>query len=240
MEIPAQVSIAYAAEKAETHVKSIQRVQRQGGYPLFEGAPPAFFDVESKVLENGIGYIRLSAFQWPLNDEIRLAIDSMGSVPGLILDLRGNSGGDFDLFIGKFFQAPVPCLSVKTRNGTEDFIIKPEPNPYPGSVVVLVDEVSVSAAELFATSLQTTARAVVVGERSPGWVLGTQSTLLPNGALFIYPDRQYSTPDGRILEGHCVVPDIEIALGRRQLLQGFDSQLEAAIKHITKDIKKSQ
>jgi hypothetical protein len=37
-----------------------------------------------------------------------------------------------------------------------------------------------------------------------------------------------------------VVPDIEIALGRRQLLQGFDSQLEAAIKHITKDIKKSQ
>jgi len=235
-----QVSIAYAAEEAEIHVKSIQRVQRQGGYPLFDGAPPAFFEVKSKVLEDGIGYIRLSALQQPLKDEIRLAIDTMISIPGLILDLRGNSGGDFDLFIGKFFQTPVPCLSVKTRDGTADFIIEPESNPYLGQVVVLVDEVSVSAAELFATSLQTTARAVVIGEHSPGWVLGTQSTLLPNGALFVYPDRQYRMPDGRILEGYGVVPDIQIALEQRQLLQGIDSQLEEAIKLIKKEIQKSQ
>ena len=235
-----QVSIAYTAEEAETHVKSIQRVQRQGGYPLFDGAPPAYFDVESKELEGGIGYIRLSALQWALNEKIRLAIDSISSAPGLILDLRGNSGGDFDIFIGKFFQAPVPCLSVKTRNGTEDFIIKPEPNPYTGKVVVLVDEMSVSAAELFAAALQTTARAVVVGERSPGWVLGTQTTFLPNGALFVYPDRQYRTPDGRILEGYGVVPDIEIALEQWQLLRGVDAQLEEAIKLIKKEIQKPQ
>lgn len=232
-----QVSIAYAAEKTEIHVKSIRRVQRKGGYPLYDGAPPAFLDVESKLLEGGVGYIRLSAFQSPLADKVRLAIDSMSSARGLILDLRGNSGGDFDLFIGKFFRAPVPCLSIKTRDDTADFIIEPEPDPYPGLVVVLLDVMSVSAAELFAASLQATARAVVVGERSPGWVLGTQSVLLPNGSLFVYPDRQYSTPRGKVLEGHGVVPDIEVALERELLLQGIDSQLEAAIKSIEKGIQ---
>jgi carboxyl-terminal processing protease len=228
------VSITYAAETAEPQVKSLRRVQRTGGYPLYEGAPPAFFQVESKLLENGIGYIRLSAFQWPLADPIRLALDAVGSAPGWILDLRGNSGGDFDLFIGRFFRAPVPCLSVKTREGTTDFIVAPEPDPYPGPVVVLVDVMSVSAAELFAASLQTTGRAVVVGERSPGWVLGTQSVLLPNGSLFVYPDRQYRTPDGTVLEGRGVVPDVEIALERELLLQGIDSQLQAAVKTIAK------
>jgi C-terminal processing protease CtpA/Prc len=40
------------------------------------------------------------------------------------------------------------------------------------------------------------------------------------------------TPDGRVLEDNGVVPDIAVALGREQLLQGMDAQLEAAIKHI--------
>jgi C-terminal processing protease CtpA/Prc len=226
------VSIAYIDEKAETHVKSIRRVQREGGYPLFNGAPPAFFEIKSKLLVGGIGYVRLSALQSPLTDNVRLAIDSMGSAPGLIFDLRGNSGGDFDLFIGKLFRAPVPCLSVKTRDGTADFIIEPEPDPYPGPVAVLVDVLSASAAELFAASLQATARAIVVGERSPGWVLGTKSVLLPNGPLFVYPDRQYRMLDGTVLEGRGVIPDIEIALNRASLLQGKDPQLEAAIEAV--------
>jgi len=231
------VSIAYTDERAETHGERIQRVQREGGYPLYDGAPLAFLEVESKRLEDGIGYIRLSAFQSALTDQILGAIESMRSAPGLVLDLRGNSGGDFDLFIGKLFTHSDKCLSVKTRDGTADSVIEPEPNPYPGPVAVLIDLLSVSAAELFAASLQVTGRAVVVGERSPGWVLGTQFALLPNGALFVYPDRQYSMPDGTVLEGHGVVPDIEVALERRLLVEGIDSQLEAAMRYLNRDMQ---
>ena len=227
-----EVSIAYADGEAANHVQRIRRVEREGGCPLYDGAPPAYFDVEPKRLEGGIGYIRLSAFQWPVADRVRLAIDAMGSAPGLILDLRGNSGGDFDLFIDKFYRAPVQCLSVVTRDGTADYTIEPAPDPYLGLVVLVLDVMSVSAAELFAAALQATARGIVVGERSPGQALGTKSVLLPIGSLLIYPNRQYRMPDGTVLEGRGVIPDIEAPLDRASLLQGRDAQLETAIRAV--------
>ena len=101
-----------------------------------------------------------------------------------------------------------------------------------GRVAVLVDEMSISAAELFAASMQTTGRGVVVGDRSPGVALGTQFTQLPNGALFVHPDRQYRMTDGTVLEGRGVVPDVEVSLDRELLVQGVDSQLQAAIRSI--------
>jgi C-terminal processing protease CtpA/Prc len=55
---------------------------------------------------------------------------------------------------------------------------------------------------------------------------------LPNGATFMYPIEQTRTADGTILEGRGVIPDIQIELDRDLLLQGIDSQLEAAIDYI--------
>jgi carboxyl-terminal processing protease len=183
-------------------------------------------------LQDGIGTIRLSAFQWPVADRIGLAIDAMGSAPGLILDLRGNSGGDFDLFIGRFFRSPVQCLSVRTRDGVSDYTIEPAPDPYLSPVVLLLDEMSLSAAELFAAALQATGRGIVVGKRSPGRALGTKSVLLPSGSLLVYPDRQYCMPDGTVLEGRGVIPDIEMGLDRTSLLEGRDVQTEVAIRAV--------
>ena len=48
----------------------------------------------------------------------------------------------------------------------------------------------------------------------------------------MYPVAQLKTPDGTVLEGHGVVPDIEVGLDREMLLKGIDSQLDAAIRHI--------
>jgi C-terminal processing protease CtpA/Prc len=50
----------------------------------------------------------------------------------------------------------------------------------------------------------------------------------------LYPYTQSITADGTVLEGHGVVPDIEVALDRNELLQGKDTQLEAAINFILK------
>ena len=103
------------------------------------------------------------------------------------------------------------------------------PNPYPGQVVILVDELSASAAEEFAGSLQALGRATIIGTQTQGSCLVSNIKFLPRDAILIYPHGQSQTPDGRILEDNGVVPDIEVALDRASLLQGKDSQLEAAL-----------
>ena len=110
--------------------------------------------------------------------------------------------------------------------------LDPAETVYDGPVVVLIDGASVSSAEEFAGALQAIHRAVIVGERSPGRVLVIDLMELPNGAIFLYPIEQTMTPDGTVLEGHGVVPDIPVGLDRDLLLQGVDSQLEAAIEYI--------
>jgi C-terminal processing protease CtpA/Prc len=55
---------------------------------------------------------------------------------------------------------------------------------------------------------------------------------LPNRALFMFPVEQSITGNGTVLEGHGVIPDIKVALDCNQLLQGIDTQLMAAIRHL--------
>lgn len=78
---------------------------------------------------------------------------------------------------------------------------------------------------------------MVIGERSPGTVLGTKTDVLPNGVFFVYPNRQYILSDGTVLEDHGVIPDIETSLDRRLLLEGIDSQLDAAISYLEGEIR---
>ena len=81
---------------------------------------------------------------------------------------------------------------------------------------------------------------MIVGERSPGSVGPAKLMVLPNGATFIYPEAQETTLNGTMLEDHGVVPDIEVALDRTLLLQGIDSQLEAAIGYIEQGLHDSK
>ena len=105
-------------------------------------------------------------------------------------------------------------------------------NVYTGPLVILIDASSYSGCEWFASGMQAVGRAVIIGERSPGGVTGMNVKTLPNGMSLGYPVEQYLAPDGTILEGHGVIPDIPVSLERHQLLEGIDAQLQAAIHYI--------
>ena len=107
-------------------------------------------------------------------------------------------------------------------------------NVYEEPVVIIVDYMCISSGEEFTGGLKAINRATIIGERTPGVVLTAGFVKLPNGATFLYPNTQTITADGTILEGHGVVPDIEVALDKDELLQGKDTQLEAAISFILK------
>jgi carboxyl-terminal processing protease len=104
--------------------------------------------------------------------------------------------------------------------------------PFKKPVVVLIDERSMSCSELFAGSMQAAGRAVIVGERSPGYLLGANWIRLLNGGYFMHTILQPLPSNGKIIENHGVTPDIEVRLDREALQDGRDTQLEAAEKYI--------
>ena len=197
--------------------------------------PPACAEIEVKRLAGGIGYLRFSGFLSAVLDSVLQAIDDLHNAPALIIDLRGNPGGQFFVrkaIAGQLVGEPKLFMRYQHRDGLEEAYLDSVSDAYPGEVVILVDELSASSSEEFAGSLQSLGRATIMGSQTPGLCLTGNFVPLPKGALLMYPYGQSQTPDGRILENNGVVPDIEVALDRQQLLQGIDAQLEAAIEYL--------
>jgi carboxyl-terminal processing protease len=136
--------------------------------------------------------------------EFREAVQTMGAIDGLVLDLRGNGGGYLGMAIemGNFFlDSGDMIVSTEgmrmrgqehraTRNG--DF--------RRGRVVVLIDELSASASEIVAGALQDWDRAVIVGRRSCGKGLVQQQFPLQDGSAIRITVAQYLTPAGRAIQ----------------------------------------
>jgi C-terminal peptidase prc len=221
-----RVSVTYQDERGRSHTAAIRRRARSGRLsPDF----PAFMEFTTGRLAHDIGYLRLSAFS--RHDEVCRAIASMAEAPGLVIDLRGNPGGDDPQKIAEWLVTePTVLFRNRTRMGREEVVVEPAGGAYEGPVVVLIDALSTSASELFAAGLQTAGRALVVGERSPGWCTSRSLVMLPNGAIVVHPNVEHSAPDGTVLEGRGVEPDVEVHLTRDALLEGRDLQLEAAVQ----------
>ncbi len=235
------VTIEFMAETGVTQKEAIVRAKRKGKTVFDDTMPPFFVEFETKLLENNIGYVRFNAFMPPVNDKFRRMIEAMQDTMGLIIDIRGNQGGFF--YVRKamaeaLVKDRVLFWRYKGRDKTRDTILEPTDNFYEGCVVVIVDYMCVSSGEEFSGGLEAINRATIIGERTPGVVLTADFVKLPNGAVFLYPNTQTITADGTVLEGHGVAPEIEVALDRNDLLQGKDTQLEAAVDLLSKRINK--
>lgn len=194
--------------------------------------------LESKRLANGIGYIHFTNFIGPIQKKLATALDSMKDAPGLIIDLRSNSGGDDSVGLalaGMLLEKETQLAISRTHKG-DNYYYKatPQKNPFTGPVVMLLDETSGSESEQIAAGLQEVGRAVVIGKKTAGSDMDAEAINLPTGAALFYPYGQPRTPKGVIIEGYGVKPDIEVNLTRAELLKGNDSQLEAAIEYIQK------
>ena len=229
------VSIEYIDENGVTQKEKIVRAKRKGKMQFDDALPPFFVEFESKLLENNIGYVRFNAFMPPVHNKFKDMIKSMQDSTALIIDIRGNHGGFFDVrkaVAETLVKDRVLFWRYQGRDKTREAYLEPADSVYEGPVVVMVDHLSVSSAEEFSGGLKAIKRATIVGERTPGVVVTANFEKLPNGATFMYPKAWTITADGTVLEGHGVIPDVEIILDRNELLQGKDSQLEAAVRFI--------
>ena len=229
------VDLVYLDAHGETREVAIQRAQRDGRVVLGDEFLPFYVEFESRRLDEEIGYIRFNAFVPPIDQRFPEALESLRDTRSLIIDLRGNAGGVFPVRKGlaeQLVKERALFWSYKGRDSIQEVYLEPVPNAYSGPLVVLIDVMSASSAEEFSGALQAIGRAVVVGERSAGICVVADVMPLPNGAVLMYPTAQTRTADGTVLEGRGVIPDIEVALDRALLLQGRDSQLEAAIDYL--------
>ncbi|MBX7149539.1 S41 family peptidase [bacterium] len=171
--------------------------------------------VKKELLENNVGYVRITSFQEHTGDELKDALDDLnkqsGSLKGIILDLRDNPGGLFTeaVSVSDLFLSNGVIVSTKGRNRVEEVESAKPGSPFEKTpMVVLVNGGSASASEIVTGALQDTKRAKVLGTTSFG--KGSVQTLMDMGdksALKITIAKYY-TPKGRSIDGKGIVPDI--------------------------------
>jgi carboxyl-terminal processing protease len=237
-----RVSLEYMDEGDTPHTVTLKRQPLQGLLKDKIGGLSAYALFKEKRLDGGVGYIRFSGFITGLEARIQAAVESMHDAPGLIIDLRGNGGGDSQIgrdLAGMLFDKPTQLMLTRKRHGEDNsYRARPSKNPYLGLVVILVDEDSGSASEEFAAGMQEAGRAFVVGKKTAGALMEAGFAKLPTGAYLQYAAAQPRTPKGVVIEGRGVIPDLEVNLTRAGLLKGDDAQLSAALRYIKQKTSK--
>jgi len=174
--------------------------------------------VESRALDNGIGYVRLKQFQATSFAELEAALDDLRAkspIKGLVLDLRGNPGGLLDQaarIADKFLTDGVIVSTVGASEGREEKRAKGPGTEPPYPLVVLVSGTSASASEIVAGALKNQDRAVIVGSQTFG--KGSVQLVFPDvtaeKAALKLTIAQYLTPGDVSIQGVGVTPDIEL------------------------------
>jgi carboxyl-terminal processing protease len=229
------VSLTFLDESDSLRRTTLLRKERPGKTILDKALPPFFVEFQAKRITDNIGYVSFSTFLSPVDKRFEQAIDGMLDTRGIILDLRGNPGGMHEVgeaIAAKLVQKPTLFSVFKYRDGKKEVVVQPKGKTYTGPVVVLIDGQNASASERFTACLQSIGRGVVIGERSRGAVGPSEGEVLPNGTTFQYLTAQSLTPDGIVLEGRGVIPDIVVSPDRDALLHGKDAQLDRAVKYI--------
>jgi carboxyl-terminal processing protease len=229
------VCLSWEDQTGQPRESTIMRTSTGPGVRLVDFLPPYHLTFTYRQLGPDIGYVRFNHFAPPVDRQLAAAMETLPPDAGLIIDLRGTPGGylrSLDTVAGMLVEPSVVLYHLEMRE--QHYSRKPIPaqRVLRGPVAVIVDALSLSASEILAGCLQELGRAVIVGSRSPGYVLTANWTELPNGAFLMYTIGRNATPRGHYLENAGVSPDIEVALDRRSLLEGRDVQIEAARRYL--------
>ncbi len=195
-------------------------------------------------IDGRTGYLAFNAFIDParLMPLFNESVASLLDADGIVIDLRGNMGGLGDMLPGMagwFVGEKGTSLgTIVTRAGSFRLAVTPRPARFAGPVAVLVDELSMSAAEVLAQGLKDAGRARIFGRRTAGAVLASVVERLPNGDGFQYPIARFEFSSGAIVEGAGVQPDEDVRPTRETLLAGKDGALEAAVAWIRRQSRK--
>ena len=198
--------------------------------------------VKSEVLDEKIGYIRLTSFNENSDDQIKKKIKEFKKnkkIEGYILDLRNNPGGLLGqaIKISDFFLDDGEIVSTKGRkkNENQKWFAREGDIINGKALIVLINKGSASASEIVAGALKDHKRAVLVGEKSYG--KGSVQSIIPlknRGAIRLTISKYY-LPSGKSISEVGVTPDITVEeeTDDFRILSENDNQLKFARKLFT-------
>jgi len=195
--------------------------------------------VESELINEHIGYIRLYTFGTNSYDDFSQAVTQLlgQGADNLIIDLRNNTGGYVDSAIditSIFLEEKVVLIEEWGDGTTKDYLTSKDPITLDTPLYILVNKGTASASEITAGALQDYNRAILIGTTTFG--KGLIQNWIPlkgdNGAIRI-SIAHWLTPYGRQIQDMGLTPDIEIEFTETDYYNGIDTQLEKAIEEIT-------
>ena len=195
--------------------------------------------VKSELIDNNIGYIRLTSFNENSSEQIKEKINKLNKnkdLKGYILDLRNNPGGLLSqaIKISDFFLENGEIVSTRSRQASENrkWFAKKGDLTNGKTLIVLINYGSASASEIVAGALKDHKRAIILGENSYG--KGSVQSIIPlkNRGAIRLTIAKYYLPSGKSISEVGVTPDIEVAEGSDDFKfnSETDNQLNFAIK----------
>ncbi|GED86695.1 S41 family peptidase [Streptomyces sp. 6-11-2] len=158
----------------------------------------------------GVTVIKIAAFSKGVGDTVRTAVRRSPAADGIVLDLRGNSGGlvtEAVTTASAFLDGGL--VATYDVDGDQRALHAGSGGDTTRPLVVLVDGGTMSAAELLTGALQDRGRAVVVGSRTFGKGSVQMPSRLPDGSVAELTVGHYRTPGGHAVDGHGITPDLD-------------------------------
>ena len=197
------------------------------------------------MLDQEIAYLQITAFDKVTQEQFETAwqeIQESGAMKGLVLDLRGNLGGNLDTVISIANTLVPKGLIAYTEDkagNREEYYSEGDGCGVP--MAVLVNEYSASASELLCGALKDRGVAKVVGVTTYGKGIVQTTWSLSDGTAYKMTTGKYYTPNGVNIQGTGIEPDIYIDLTEEQrqmeeVPEDEDMQLQTAIEAVRTEL----
>lgn len=196
--------------------------------------------VKIRMLEDEIGYLAISEFDSVTLEQYRegLAELTAQGMEGLIVDLRGNPGGNLDT-VCEILDLMLPeglIVYTEDKDGNRQEFTSDEAQEVQVPLAVLVDGNSASASEIYAGAIQDYGIGQIVGTKTYG--KGVVQTIydLKDGTSLKLTVAEYFTPNGRNIDGEGITPDVEVTYQRDENDPEADNQLDRAVETLQNEM----